>query len=104
MDTNSHECFIRVHSRAFDALPVGTRCGTLSVSEGRDWINHIWRATHSWSIPAWVTMRDSMQLSIRSAAGIALAFSAFALAQSAHFKPELYSGMRYRLIGPYRGR
>ena len=44
-----------------------------------------------------------MQLSIRSAAGIALAFSAFAFAQSANFKSDLWSGMRYRLIGPYRG-
>ena len=44
-----------------------------------------------------------MQLSIRSAAGIALAFSAFAFAQSANFKSDLWSGMNYRLIGPYRG-
>src|SRR3984885_11135573 len=50
-----------------------------------------------------VTMWNSMKLSIRSAAGLALAFSAFALAQSTNFKPELWSGMRYRLIGPYRG-
>jgi len=44
-----------------------------------------------------------MKLSIRSTAGVALAFSVFAIAQSANFKPDLWSGMRYRLIGPYRG-
>jgi photosystem II stability/assembly factor-like uncharacterized protein len=44
-----------------------------------------------------------MKLSIRSVAGVALAFSVFAVAQSANFKPALWSGMRYRLIGPYRG-
>ncbi|HTS76179.1 MAG TPA: hypothetical protein VMG40_08250 [Bryobacteraceae bacterium] len=39
-------------------------------------------------------------------AGALLVFSVFALAQNfspAAFKPEMWSGMRYRLIGPYRG-
>src|SRR5580698_1623098 len=49
------------------------------------------------------TISNSMKLSIRSTAGVALAFSVFAIAQSANFKPDLWSGMRYRLIGPYRG-
>src|ERR1700721_1158986 len=49
------------------------------------------------------TISNSMKLSIRSTAGVALAFSVFAIAQSANVKPELWSGMRYRLIGPYRG-
>jgi photosystem II stability/assembly factor-like uncharacterized protein len=44
-----------------------------------------------------------MKLSLRCAAGFALAFSVLAVAQSVNFKPDLWSGMRYRLIGPYRG-
>jgi photosystem II stability/assembly factor-like uncharacterized protein len=43
-----------------------------------------------------------MKLSSRIA-GALLAISIFAFAQSVNFKPAIWSGLRYRLIGPYRG-
>jgi photosystem II stability/assembly factor-like uncharacterized protein len=40
---------------------------------------------------------------MRSPVRTLLIFSALVMAQSVDFKPALWSGMRYRLIGPYRG-